>query len=279
MLEVNIYDMEFIHSIHEDGVYTASYGVIPKCIRYVQRAPDWDGVTIYTDRCLHLAKQTNSRYKVAWLVESPGIHPFSIPLCAQLEDEFDLIITHVPELLSRGPKYKRYTVGSLRVKTPRLPEKTKLCSIIASGKRQLLGHKLRHEVIESCFPNKEDVWGYNYQKFDDKEDPLRDYMFTVSIMNISSENYFTEVLTDALALGVIPIFWGCPNIGDFFNIDGILQFSSIEELQEILKSISPDMYQEKFEYVSSNFHEVLKHRSTDDKIAKIINDHFALNKL
>jgi hypothetical protein len=47
---------------------------------------------------------------------------------------------------------------------------------------------------------------------------------------------------DCFAVGTIPIFWGAPDIGSYFNQSGILSFSNIEELKYILDSLSYNRY-------------------------------------
>lgn len=279
MLLVNLFDLEFDHSYNEDGFYTASMGVKPTKISYVKNHYTWDGITIFTDRLLHKVKEVTSKVKIAWLVESPGIHPYAIEACKALENSFDLIITHNQELLERNPKYKRYSVGSLRVKNPCIPNKTKHCSVIASNKTQLEGHQLRHKIIKTFESFMFDIWGSGYQKFECKEEALHDYRFSIAVMNVSSNNYFTEILTDCFALGTIPIFWGCPNIGEFFNSDGIIQFSTIDDLNLILPRISPSLYKSKYEAIVDNFDRVKNYKSTDDNVAQIIIDEIINGKI
>ena len=43
------------------------------------------------------------------------------------------------------------------------------------------------------------------------------------------DNFFTEVLTDTFRLGTVPIFWGCPNISEYFDIDGIIVFDERDD--------------------------------------------------
>ena len=82
------------------------------------------------------------------------------------------------------------------------------------------------------------------------------------------ENYFTETLVDVFRYGTVPIFWGCPNIGDFFNEKGIMQFSTGPELIKILDSLSDDLYQNKLQYIKENFEIAKKYVSMDDTFAE-----------
>ena len=56
---------------------------------------------------------------------------------------------------------------------------------------------------------------------DDKK-YLFNSQFHIAIESTSTINYFTEKLIDALITKTVPIYWGCPNIGDFFDTRGII---------------------------------------------------------
>jgi hypothetical protein len=87
-------------------------------------------------------------------------------------------------------------------------------------------------------------------------------------MNSKEDNYFTETLVDVFRHGVIPIFWGCPNVGEFFNEKGILQFETGQQLIEILDNLSEDLYNSKIKYVKENFEIAKKYVSMDDTFAE-----------
>ena len=55
----------------------------------------------------------------------------------------------------------------------------------------------------------------------DKSEMFTDSMFHVAIENTSHKNYFTEKLHDCILTHTIPIYWGCPNISEFYNTDGL----------------------------------------------------------
>jgi hypothetical protein len=84
-------------------------------------------------------------------------------------------------------------------------------------------------------------------------------MFSVAIENARDINYFTEKLTDCLLTGTIPLYYGCPNVGDFFDMNGIIIFESMEELHEILDSLTPELYESKLESVKENFKRVFNY--------------------
>jgi len=279
-LLVNLFDSEFDHSLKQDGFYTSSWTVKPTLIEYIKNQFEWEGITIFTERHLHRVNEIDSKFKVAWLLESPGIYPWSLDAIVDYEDDYNLILTSSPELLSRGEKYKRVVTGSCRIdkknRSP-FPPKDRLCSIIASNKRQTVGHKFRHEVIETCTGF--DVWGSGYKSFEDKEDALLRYKFSVCIMNINAINFFTEVITDCFFVGTVPIFWGCSNIGEFFDEQGIINFSNIKELQYILDNLNDDLFQRMEPHIENNFNIVQDYMSTDDIVAKLLLENISNDKI
>jgi hypothetical protein len=60
-------------------------------------------------------------------------------------------------------------------------------------------------------------------------------MYSVATENSSIFNYFTEKLIDCLITKTIPVYWGCPNIMEYFdtsywiNVKDTLKFNYTEE--------------------------------------------------
>lgn len=262
-MEINLFDRNFAHSMKEDGFDTASAGRKPIKVKWIRNQMEWP-VTVFTDWFIHsdIVERVKSKFKIAWILEPPSIHPWTYQQIIINEHKFDFIFTFNEELLARSEKYKLCPIGALRVDNPHIGKKDKLVSIIASTKTQTQGHKFRHQIVEK-FPFI-DKWGSAYKKFDNKNEPLESYCFSVVVLNSRDNNYFTEALMDCFAFGTIPIFWGCPNIGDFFNNDGILSFQNLDELDSILKNITFDFYKSKIEEIKDNFERVKKYASTDD---------------
>jgi hypothetical protein len=69
---------------------------------------------------------------------------------------------------------------------------------------------------------------------------MNDYKFMICFENKSQPNYFTEKLINAYCGGTIPIYWGCPNIDDYVNMDAILYLKhdyTDSDFKELLKQI------------------------------------------
>jgi hypothetical protein len=100
----------------------------------------------------------------------------------------------------------------------------------------------------------EDIDVENGDKLFDKQNKsiLFDSMFSICIENIPEDDYFTEKLIDALISETIPIYFGCPNIGDYFNLNGIIIINNIDELNAVLSSLSINDYYQRKSIIQEN---------------------------
>jgi len=285
-IKVNLYDSLMGNHNFKDGAWNLTGAACsPKNIEWVYlggaqecavqplKEPEEETpITVFTDKDIlsPLVNQCKSKYKVAFLNECRSIHPFAYKWVLQVEDNFDYIFTHDDLLLKRGPKYIKTLVGSTWISDSqaKIYEKSKLLSHIASDKRWCRGHNLRHLIGEAIKKNfNADFWGSAYKRFDDKREPLQEYCFSITVMNASHKHYFTETLIDTFRCGTVPIFWGCENVGEYFNKKGILQFNTGPQLVSILNDLSFEKYMEMMPYIKENFEIAKRFVNVDDGIA------------
>jgi hypothetical protein len=74
---------------------------------------------------------------------------------------------------------------------------------------------------------------------------------------------FSEKIVNCFSTGTIPIYFGAPDIGKYFDSNGILTFNSMDELNHILSNLSFDYYQSKMESVKYNYFEHFKYESPE----------------
>lgn len=128
--------------------------------------------------------------------------------------------------------------------------KTKNLSLVSSGKN----YKERKKFIikiSNILKNRCHIYGSNWNKNElnnesykgvlgcyhnninkynkTKYDGLINYKFSICIENIKRKNYFSEKFTDAILCWTIPIYYGCPNILDFFPKDAFYIININEE--------------------------------------------------
>jgi hypothetical protein len=251
------------------------FNKIPQNVEYVGPYIDWGGITVFTDECfddqhLHIIDKVNSKIKLGWMHEPKPLHDIQQNRYKKLEEninKFDYILTYDNELLTKYPNKTIYTVDNaiwLDQKFNKIHPKNKLVSMIFSWKNWTEGHRLRHLIAK----NVEGVSLYGTgagKEIQGKEEGLVDYKYSIVIENSNSPFYFTEKILDCLACGTIPIYWGCSNIGEFFNKKGIMQFSQIEDLEDIFTTLSEHNHYEKtLPYIEENFQKVLEYNIYED---------------
>lgn len=211
-----------------------------------------DDVVIYTDASLTDYRVGNPN-NIAWLIEPRPYHSYYYSWLEENHSNFKEIWTHDVNLLNISNKFKLVPWGGCWVdpKDHDIHTKSKNCSIIASGKTQLQGHRLRHHIIENY--KGFDLYGHGYNPVAHKISALKDYRFSICIENSKAPYYFTEKIIDCFKTGTVPIYWGSDKIVDFFNPDGILIFDTFEELQDILKNINELKYNSMINAIKENF--------------------------
>ena len=261
MLQLNLFDNNFRHLHNDNGEYSMVHEKIPRYIRYVRDLYEYDGITIFTDQFLEkdFINRVNSKYKIGWIIECRNISPYSYENFENYMDSLDFVLTHDSYLLGGG-----WVTGD----NFRIHNKTKMLSMIFSDKKEYEGHRLRHDVAYKFGKvGGFDLYGSGMgSRIPKKETALSDYMFTVVIENLKIENYFTEKIIDPCLVGTIPIYWGCPNIDKFLDKNGIITFNTIDELENILRNLSEDLYFNKIKNVDANLELAKNYEVTEDWI-------------
>lgn len=212
---------------------------------------DHDKILI-SDCFLHVPR--NNRIKVAWLIEPDCISPQTYVYIKQNYSKFTYVLTHTKSLLDQIPNAVFYSFGTSFIKPEdfKIYNKTKNVSMIASNKTYCKGHEFRH-IIRKSLPAEIDIFGTGINPIDYKLDGLKDYRYSIAMENSKHDFYFTEKLIDCFLTGTIPIYWGCPGIGKFFNTDGMMIFDSKEEAHQLLEKTNTFDYDSKRFAIEQNF--------------------------
>lgn len=101
----------------------------------------------------------------------------------------------------------------------------------------------RYDAIEVLRP---DVfgkgWGDVFPQCEDKIATMRPYKFAVCFENTALPGYVTEKIIDCFVAGVIPIYWGAPDIekyiplGTFIDMRDLPTWHHLEEVMELIDS-------------------------------------------
>jgi len=225
-----------------------------------------DKIVFYTDHSLDQIRIKNEK-TFGWLLESPDITSNSYKWIETNNSLFTYVLTHSKELLDRGENFLFSPTGGCWIKPEdqQIYEKTKLLSTIASQKRITRGHLLRHQCIQKF---RIDVFGRGYKPIPYKLEALKDHAFSLTIENTKKDYYFTEKLIDCFMTGTVPIYWGCPSIDKFFNIDGMIIFDNVTELSEIVENLSLKKYESMKDAIIENFEKAKEYLIAEDYIYK-----------
>ena len=228
------------------------YSVHGKESKYIEWVKDGSGeVTFYIDSTLAQAQiDETSGPKYGWLLESKYITPQIVDSVRMFPEQyletFDLIFTHNHDLLKLDSKFKWVPAQGFWIKEPKIYDKSKMISMIASNKKMCEGHRLRLQWVERLW-GQVDMYGRGFNEIALKEEGLCDYMFSIAIENGQYETYFTEKLLDCFATGTIPVYLGAPDIGKVFNSDGIIALSDEFDVSEELYYSKIDAIKENLE--------------------------------
>jgi hypothetical protein len=233
MRQIKIYDDQFAHA------HTMANGGLDIKAKNFEwsRTLEGSNIAFITESYFDISKVMNIKemFKIAIILEPRSYAPRAYEWIKFHYFLFNLVLTHDISLLKLDTKFRFYPYcGSwIYEKDYAVYPKTKNISIVASGKQELPGHLLRHEVISKV--KGVDVYGRDSNKLDYLLDAYKDYRFTISIENEKYDNWVTEKITNPLFCGCVPIYWGCPSISNFFK--DIIEFNNANELVNSLNTM------------------------------------------
>ena len=231
-------------------------------------------IVIYTNR---FQKRVDPKAKknIALMMEGQEINRRYYEYIGKNNDKFDIVLTFDKKLLDRGENFKLNLCGTCWMHDAyiRLWDKSKCCSMITSKRNATSGHKFRHIITHFLEQNSipVDIYGGKYTHLpymttkafapdhtgrhitNGKINALKDYMFSITIENSKHDYMFTEKLIDCFLTGTIPIYYGCPSIGRFFDVKGIIVIDTLEDLANVMPILHSNLYNKMRPYVEDNY--------------------------
>lgn len=232
-------------------------------------------IVVYTDQTLQLTSKHNVSKKIAWILEPPSIHKYPYKYVQDNIDQFDYVFGSVIDALPKSDKtvYIPNVMSWISPNERQIYEKTKLVSLIFSNKTKTENHQFRHKIIDMIKNNNLSIDMYGdivNKKVENKSDALKDYMFHIVVENCNNKGYYSEKIIDCFVTGTVPIFYGTTNIGDYFDINGIIRFTTIDELHNISKSVNSDTYKKMKDSIYANFCTAMNNTVPEDIIANYL---------
>jgi len=207
-----------------------------------------DHLIVYPKTAMHFQPNWHCPAQVSMMVVEPKImHGHHLRMLRFSHRRFFRILSYDRDFLARVPNGIFLPFGTTWVPEWRELKivKTANVSLIASAKRDHPGHKLRHNLVNfvrAGHPGVE-VMGRGYIPFEKKSDGLVPFRYSVVIENVRQQNYFTEKLIDAVLCETVPIYWGCPNIGDFMRTEGMVICEDEDDMRAAIRVASAEDYE------------------------------------
>ncbi len=222
--------------------------------------------------------------RVVLLIEVQDILNLNEPVMQGANNKyFNLVLTHNPYLLENCKIAHMFEFGTTWIKGFSFPKKEFEVSTLVGGKLYAPGHHLRQKVwfkenriknIPTKFflsGNLGGIENFKNNPILGSDKALLFYsQFHICIENSKRENWFTEKLIDCLQTKTIPIYWGCPNIGNWFNLDGFFIVENLEDIINVCNSLNENTYQEKLAIVEENFEKSKKFATISDRLIEKI---------
>ena len=226
-------------------------------------------VSFYVDREIFLAlkrDKNDGKKKFGWLLESRqivgGLLEHVIQHRESLFEVLDAIFTHDRMLTNLDERFIWTPAYGTWIHNPKMHIKTKTLSMITSRKSLTQNHRLRI-ALANQLKDKLDLYGRGFNPIKTKDEGLNDYMFSIAIENDCYETYYTEKITDCFATGTVPIYKGAPDIGNHFNMDGIIL---IDDLNNDFSGFNQDLYYSMMDAIQDNFIRSLEYDVLEDWI-------------
>lgn len=211
-------------------------------------------------------------FNIFYVCEPRVINPHYkiIPWIIQNWKKFDLVLSHDDEVIQNCPnaKYFHWTSALINENEYHLFSMNKEFGVtfICGGKLMCQGHYIRR----TCWQRQQEIkipkeLFYSTQVRgnlpilpENKALPIDtkacafNKMFHITMENCQIKGYFSEKITDCFLTYTIPIYWGCPNIGDFFHTEGIIIVESFDKIIEIVNNLTEDDYYSRKEWMEKN---------------------------
>lgn len=166
-------------------------------------------------------------------------------------------------------------------------EKQYKTSFLRGAKLQSIGHSIRHQIYDKRNEIKTPIEFWDTLNMcnihevnrENKVKTFHPYMFSLCIENTKHSGYFTEKITDCILYKTLPIYWGCPDISNYYDTRGILTFHTPDDAINLINSLTEKDYYDRLEYIESNYEKAFEYKDYIKTIKTKIIEVFTYNNM
>ena len=228
-------------------------------------------------------------------ITSPNREP--IETVIKNANQYDLILTTDVEILEQCPNAMMFLYGSTWLNKGKIDhpdgfgeydesldelhenKRFEISFLCSNHARSLEGYDKRKEIWSKRSEFENPTLFYSSTRHpispnvlpEDDKKYLFNSQFHITIESSSVTNYFSEKLIDALITKTVPIYWGCPNIGDFFDARGMIIVDSETDIVEVCNNITSETYEEMKPFIDENYRRAREYaRPFSDRVKEAI---------
>lgn len=288
---------------HPNCYTSSSIGPCPDLHKNFLNRPET--VSIYWDDA-KIATEDTAFFRAIHHCEPPDVFPQVAQRIIDEHKQFDLVMTYDPRVLKKCSNAVFITEsacswfprksgaspdpfghmnygGEVIHKNPVVSEyagcdvsaKKFEVSFLTSSKNMFPGHALRQEIYNKLPKQVGGIKTWKHKSppiVQDKREVLEPYMFSIAPENSRHNGYYTEKIIDCFVAKTIPVYWGCPNIDEYFDLDGIVIFQDYPDLLEKLGKLTPEFYNNRAEVIEKNLRDALRGVYQWDQIEQAISN-------
>ena len=157
-----------------------------------------------------------------------------------------------------------------------LVNKSNKISVICSKQQWQTGHKLRYNFVKKLkehFADSLDWYGNGINQISEKWDAIAPYKYHIVLENRSDYNFITEKIYDSFLGGAFPIYWGAPNLNEYFPSKSFEQINILDflgSIKKIEKIIASDLFENRLKELNIAKELVLNKYNLFNRISEII---------
>lgn len=217
--------------------------------------------------------------------EPPSITRYGSAFCAQFAH---VLTSQPPEALRHTNRiyshtgnlwFNGHTYDDFRDKP--FPQKNKQISTVCSSKQQK--HTLHNDRYQFCQWLKQqlpalEIYGHGSRFIEKKYKALDRFRFHMAIENFVGPHHWTEKLADPFLSGAFPLYYGCPNLSDYFPAESFL-FIDIFDRQATMDKIrmvldNENFYTERLDALYEARRLVMEDYNLLNMVKRIVMKHF-----
>jgi len=236
-------------------------------IAYTGYLPGYYGDTRYGftrqfDRRVHVCFDNVTHDSTADLnvlvqCEPPELYQAFVGMVRSAHTNFDLILSYDQRILELPNTVEFCPVGSWIDPGIKLDKQDQI-SYLMSSKLYTNAQRMRFVIMRRLGHLKQlgqfDFFMHRSPPRVPSKEPFYAHAkFNIACENQIMPNMFTEKLLDCFVTKTVPIYFGCTNLERYFDLRGVIQFWTIEQLEHIIATLTPADYQSRLPYIEENY--------------------------